>query len=281
MKVFRNTEQIVKRDKLGRRLSTAGLIILFIGLIASFVPTRYAPGTQPTSSLGLFLYNNWAIISFAALPLGFVCASLGSYFITRYARRRWPGSATPGRPDEAFERSLKGLDDRFSLFIFSLPVAYTLVTPSQIISFAMRSDKGSIRVQGNKWREGWGLNRILTLFAREGVGHPPSDLADQEKKLRAYLAKAPANDSGAAADFSELPIEGAVVLLNAETKLELVGEPSVPVLRADQLKDFVRKRVKEVKPTPVVRAASDYLGSHNTANETSAGITKVKGVSSV
>lgn len=84
---------------------------------------------------------------------------------SRYARRRWAGSATPGRPDEAFERSLKGLDDRFSLFIFSLPTAYTLVTPSQIINFAMRSDKGTIRVAGNKWREGWGMGRILTLFA--------------------------------------------------------------------------------------------------------------------
>jgi hypothetical protein len=279
MKVFRNTTQIAKRDKLGRRLSTAGLIILFIGLLASFVPTMYPPGSNPEGALAQFMLRNWALISFAALPLGFLAASLGSYFITRYARRRWPGSATPGRPDEAFERSLKGLDDRFSLFIFSLPVAYTLVTPSQIISFAMRSDKGTIRVQGNKWREGWGLGRVLTLFAREGVGHPPSDLADQEKKLRAYLAQATADANGQ--EFGDVPIEGAVVLLNAETKLELTGEPTVPVLRADQLKEYVRKRVKDVKPTPLVKAAAEYMATHNSATETSAASTKVKGVSSV
>ncbi len=280
MKVFRNTSQIRKRDKLGRRLSTAGLIILFIGLLASFVPTRYPPGSEPASALAQFLVRNWALVSFAALPLGFLAASLGSYFITRYARRRWPGSATPGRPDEAFERSLKGLDDRYSLFIFSLPVAYALVTPSQIITFAMRSDKGAVRVQGNKWREGWGLGRILTLFAREGVGHPPSDLADQEKKLRAYLAQAPAHENGA--DYADVPIEGAVVLLNADTKLELDGEPSVPVLRADQLKEYVRKRVKDVRPTPLVKAAAEYMGTHNSATETSVATTaKVKGVSSV
>lgn len=280
MRVFRNTEHIKSRDKLGRRLSTAGLIILFIGLLASFVPTRYPPGSEPASALAQFLLRNWALISFAALPLGFLAASLGSYFITRYARRRWPGSATPGRPDEAFERSLKGLDDRFSLFIFSLPVGYALVTPSQIITFAMRSDKGSVRVNGNKWREGWNMSRVLTLFAREGVGHPPSDLADQERKLRAYLAKAPANDNGV--NLAEVPFEGAVVLLNADTRLELTGEPSVSVLRADQLKEFVRKRVKDVKPMPPVRAASDYLATHNTATEaTTTAVTKVKGVSSV
>ncbi len=279
MKVFRNTTHIAKRDKLGRRLSTAGLIILFIGLLASFVPTMYPPGTNPSGALAQFLVRNWALISFAALPLGFVCASLGSYFITRYARRRWAGSATPGRPDEAFERSLKGLDDRFSLFIFSLPTAYTLVTPSQIINFAMRSDKGTIRVAGNKWREGWGMGRILTLFAREGVGHPPSDLADQEKKLRKYLAESQAGETQA--DFTEAPIEGAVVLLNADTKLELTGEPSVPVLRADQLKEYVRKRVKDVKPTPVMKEAAAYMAEHNSATETSVATTKVKRTNSV
>ncbi len=279
MKVFRNTTHIRKRDKLGRRLSTAGLIILFIGLLASFVPTMYPPGTVPVGGMQEFLIGNWSIISFAALPLGFLAASLGSYFITRYARRRWPDSASPGRPDEAFERSLKGLDDRFSLFIFSLPVSYVLVTPSQIITFAMRSDKGKIRVEGNKWREGWGLTRIMTLFAREGVGHPPSDLADQEKKLRTYLAGAPVGENGL--NLAEVPVEGAVVLLNAQTQLELVGPPSVPVMRSDQLKDYVRKRVKEVKPMPIMRAAAEYMATNNTADETSVSTTKVKGVSSV
>lgn len=123
------------------------------------------------------------------------------------------------------------------------------------------------------------MSRILTLFAREGVGHPPSELADQERKLRAFLATAPANDSGV--NLAEVPFEGAVVLLNAETKLELTGEPSVPVLRADQLKEYVRKRVKDVKPMPTVRAASEFLATNNTATETSVAVTKVKGVSSV
>ncbi len=80
--------------------------------------------------------------------------------------------------------------------------------------------------------------------------------------------------------ISEVPIEGAVVLLNADTKLELTGEPSVPVLRADQLKEYVRKRVKDVKPTPVVKEAAAYMAENNTATETSAATTKVKGISS-
>ena len=263
MKVFRNTTEITKRDRMGRRLSMTGLVILFIGLLASFVPTWYPIGTTAESELGRFLQSYWAIVSFAALPLGFLAASFGSYYITRYARRRWPGSNSIARPDELLERSLKGFDDKYSLFVFSLPIGYALLTPTSLLTIALRSDKGRVRVQGDKWRESWGIGRILTLFAREGVGHPPTELADHERKLRDFLAKAPAANG---VNLAEVPIEGAVVFLNSESQLDLQN-PSVPVLRADQLKDYVRKRAREGKPNPaLMRAATEYLQSHNAAN---------------
>jgi hypothetical protein len=266
MKVYRNTELISKRDRTGRRLSMAGLAILFIGLIASFVPTWYPPGTTAVSAWGQFMQNNWAILSFSALPLGFLCASLGSYFITRYAPRRWPGTKMTGRPDQIVERSLKGLNDNYALFIYSLPVAYVLQTPSGLITFAVRSDKGHVTIRGDKWRERWNMGRIFTLFAREGVGHPPSELADQEQKMRDYLAKGPPATEGVALD--QVPIEGAVLFLNAQTYLEL-DTPSATVLRADQLKEFVRKRAREVKtPAPLAKAVADYLQSNNAATVT-------------
>lgn len=265
MKVFRNTNEIVKRDRMGRRLSMTGLAILFVGLIASFVPTWYPPGTVAASSLGKFMQTYWGYASFAALPLGFLAASFGSYYITRYARRRWPGKNVIARPDELLERSLKGFDDKYALFVFSLPVGYALLTPAALITIALRSDKGKVTVQGDKWREGWGIGRILTLFAREGVGHPPTELADQERKMRAYLAQAGEVNGVKVAD---LPIEGAVVFLNAETQLDLTNA-GVPVLRADQLKDHVRARARELKPSgPLVRAATEYLQTHNAATST-------------
>jgi hypothetical protein len=263
MKVYRNTAYIEGREQLGRRLSMGGLIILFIGLLMSFVPTWLPPNEPVEGGIARFLQEYWTIISFGALPLGFLAASAGSYFITRFARRRWPGLTATFRPDELLERSLKGLDDRYSLYLFSLPVGYALVTPSQLITFAVRSDKGTVKVDGDKWRERWQITRILTLFAREGVGNPPTELADQERKMRELLAKAPPGAEGAtgaeATPIVQAPIEGAVVFLNSETRLEL-NEPSVPVLRVDQLKDYVRKRTKEVKPqTVLIRNTNAYL----------------------
>lgn len=266
MKVYRNTKEIDKRDRLGRRLSMAGLVILFIGLIASFAPTWYPPGSEPAGWWGQFLANNWAIISFGALPLGFLAASLGSYFVTRYARRRWPGGNFVGRPDEVVERSLKGLNDHYSLFVYSLPVGYVLLTPSNLITLAVRGDKTRVAVHGDKWRERWNAGRIFTLFAREGVGSPPAELADQERKLRDYLAKGPSVSNGVA--LNQAPIEGAVLFLNGDTFLEL-DNPTTTVLRADQLKEFVRRRSREVKAPPALMpAVADYLQTNNAATTT-------------
>ncbi len=257
MKVYRNTKEIEKRDRIGRRLSMAGLVILFIGLLASFVPTWYPPGSVPESAWGEFMMNNWAVISFGALPLGFLAASFGSYFVTRFARRRWPGTNQVARPDELLERSLKGLDDRHSLYIHSLPVGHVLLTPFGLLTMAVRSDKGRVSVSGDRWRERWNAGRFFTLFAREGVGNPPSELADQERKMRALLAKAPPTPEGTALD--SVPIEGAVVFLNTETFLDL-DNPTATVLRADQVKEHVRKRARELKAQPaLMRVVNDYL----------------------
>lgn len=261
MKVYRNKSEIARKDKRGRNLSMIGLGILFVGLLASFIPSWYPPGTTPSNAFALFLQEYWAIISFAALPLGFLAASFGSYYVTRYARRRWTGTNQIARPDEMVERSLKGLDDKYMLFIFSLPVAYVLLTPFSIMMLAVRSDKGKVRVEGDKWKERWGLGRLLTIFSREGVGHPPTELDEQTKKIQKYLANVPAPSD------DPVLIEGVVLFINPETELEVSGA-TVPVVRSDQFKDYLRKRNKETKANPaVMRAVAEYMQTHNLAVE--------------
>ena len=109
MKIYRNIKHINSKEKLGRRLSMAGLFILFIGLAASFVPNIYPPTEPAPNQFAAFLQQYWAYVSFVALPAGFIFASFGSYYINKFAKRRWPGSKQIERPDEVFQRSLKGL----------------------------------------------------------------------------------------------------------------------------------------------------------------------------
>src|SRR5215203_6021161 len=121
MKLYRNASQIRSKETLGRRLSMIGLGILMFGLLASFVPSMFPPTMDPAtvSAPVKFLQTYWSWISFAALPLGFIFASFGSYYINRFARRRWPGMKTVARPDEVLERNMKGFDDKYAYFAWS------------------------------------------------------------------------------------------------------------------------------------------------------------------
>lgn len=261
MKLYRNRMEIRRKESLGRRLSLTGLGILLIGLLASFVPSWIPPESQPTSAPAIFLQQYWAWISFVALPLGFLFASFGSYFVNRFARRRWPGIKTISRPDEMLERAMKGFDDKYAYFAWSLPANHVLVGPHGIMVFALRSDRGKVTVQGDRWREPFGLGRFFMVFAREGVGNPALELQDQIRKLRALVDQAPVSAGESAA---AVPIEPVALFLNPEMQITLEN-PSMAVLRPDQLKDYVRRRAKEAKiPPATLRAVMDYLAANAT-----------------
>ncbi|MFN3983337.1 MAG: hypothetical protein ACK4SA_23410 [Caldilinea sp.] len=258
MKVYRNLTQIKKKESLGRRFSLAGLAVLFVGLLASFVPTWLPPDQPIQPGFTGFLQLYWSWISFTALAIGFMLASIGSYYINRYARRRWPGSRFFERPDEVLERNMKGFDDKYAYFAMSLPVGYVLAGPNGVTVFAVRSDKGRVIVDGEKWREPFSIGRIFTMFSREGVGNPSHDLEDQKQKIRQVLGQMQ-DDADSANPLASVPVDGAAVFLNQEIRLEL-NNPTVPVLRGDQIKDYVRARAKEVKlSNAAVRALTERL----------------------
>lgn len=263
MKIYRNVSEIRRKESLGRRLSLIGLGVLFIGLLASFVPSWFPPSEDPSVAVSApvrFLQTYWTWISFAALPLGFIFASFGSYFINRFARRRWPGIKTIARPDEMVERNLKGFDDKYAYFAWSLPANHVIVGPSGVLVMAVRSDRGKVTVQGDRWREPFSLGRFFTVFAREGVGNPAIELEDQIRKLSALIEQAPLPNSESAAT---VPIEPVAVFLNPEMQITLEN-PSITVLRADQLKDYLRRRTREVKVAPAtMRAVTEHLANHS------------------
>ena len=258
MKVYRNTKEISRKETMGRRFTLAGMGVLAVGFVASLAPTWYPPEAPLQGGFAGFLQQYWSWISFGALFVGFLCASIGSYYINRYARRRWSGSRFVERPDQVLERSMKGLDDKFAFFSQSLPAAYVLAGPNGVTVFALRSDKGRVIVEGDKWREPFSLTRFFTFFAREGVGNPHQDLEDQKQRLRGLLAQAGGDATGASA-LAETPMDGAVVFLNPDVQLE-VTNPVIPVLRPDQVKDYVRARVKEARvPGATQRGLTEYL----------------------
>lgn len=265
MKVYRDSTRIQNKESLGKRLSMIGLGILFVGLLSSFVPTWYPPDVEGGTTIVRFLQRYWTTISFIALPVGFIFASLGSYHINRYARRRWPNSKQLASPDQLMERSMKGIDDKYAYFAWSLPANYLVVGPCGILLFAVRSDKGKIIVNGDKWREPFSIGRIFTVFAREGLGNPRVEIEDQTSRIQKLLAEATAEERGDH-DFTNVPINGAAVFLNQATEIDATN-PSIPALRPDQIKGFIRDKAREVRlQTSLTKAVIRYLESKATTS---------------
>lgn len=260
MKVYRNLKEIRRKDTIGRRFTLTGMGVLALGFVASLVPTWYAPDAPIQPGIVGFIQQYWSWISFGALFAGFVCASIGSYYINRYARRRWPGSRFVERPDEMLERNLKGLDDKFAFFSQSLPASnYFLAGPNGITIFALRSDKGKVIVDGNRWKEPFTLTRFFTFFAREGVGSPDQDIEVQKEKLRTLLAQGDG--------LTEVPMDGAALFLNPQIDLQL-NNPVIPVLKPEQVKDYVRARVKDARvPNATQKSLVEYLAANATWQE--------------
>ncbi len=251
MKVYRNIKEIRRKDTIGRRFTLTGMGVLAVGFLASLVPTWYAPDAPLQPGIVGFVQQYWSWISFGALFAGFLCASIGSYYINRYARRRWPGSRFVERPDQVLERNMKGLDDKYAFFSQSLPASYLLAGPNGITVFALRSDKGKVTVEGNKWREPFSIMRFFTFFAREGLGSPDQELEDQKNKLRALLAQGEG--------LADVPMDGVALFLHPQIQLE-VTDPVIPVLRPEQVKDHVRARVKDARvPNATQRALVEFL----------------------
>lgn len=279
MKIYRNLNEIRRKEKLGRRLSLIGLGVLLFGLLSSFIPTWWPldPDTGAANSENAFIYflqAYWMWLSFLALPLGFIFASFGSYFINRFARRRWAGIKVFARPDEMLERAMKGFDDKYAYFAWSLPAHHVLVGPCGILVMALRSDRGKVTVQGDRWREPFSLLRFFTVFAREGVGNPAFELEDQIKRLNALMAQRPGANGGDTDGDGEavanvgLPVEPVAIFLNPEMQINL-DAPTISVLRADQLKDFVRRKARDARLSATeVREVTEFLASRSKAEMT-------------
>lgn len=258
MKIYRNLAEIKRKESLGRRITLGGLAVLFVGLLASFTPNWFPPDEVPANALIAFVQSYWAYISFGSLALGFLASNLGSYYINRFAPRRWPDSKRIARPDELVEQNLKGFDDKYSLFLWSLPDApYVLAGPGGIQVFVVRGDKGQVQVAGDRWKEPFSIGRIFTAFTREGLGNPGREVEETKQKVRELLQAGESNGE-LSAQAGAIPIDGAVVFVNPAVNLQL-DNPSVPVAPVSQLKKLIRTTKSQQMSNNDLRAITDYL----------------------
>jgi len=204
MRVTTNPKLIKRRSRLGMIASLAGIGVLAIGMLASF-------------------RQQVAWVSLIALVVGFILAQFGSYNL-----RRWGRSP---RPDEVLEEGMKGFDDRYHLYAWTLPVPYVLLSPQGVYTLTTRDQTGQISVSGSTWKSKLSLGRLLSIFAQEGLGNPTTDAQGQAAKLSAWIA-------GKLPDL-KIEVQPAIVFIDARAELP-IGAPTVPVLEPKGIKRWLR-----------------------------------------
>ena len=81
------------------------------------------------------------------------------------------------------------------------------------------------------------MQAYMSIFGQEGIGRPDLDVANEVSALKKYLSKQ--------MDEGEIPeIQAVLIFTNDEAEVDAPDSPA-PVLKAKQLKDFLRQRAKD------------------------------------
>jgi len=214
MKVYSNNKLIKRNHMLGNVFSIGALVILAIGF--------FLPGGD--SSIPR------SILALVCLIVGFISFQVGNYFVNRWGK-------SP-RPDEILTQSLKGLDDKYSLYHYETPISHLLVGPPGVIALLPYGQNGTLIFDPKKkeWKQHGG-NIFLKFFGQEGLGKPNAEALIEQRDLKGFLERNELNTEMTKPE---------VLLVFTNTKAEIQGEGSaIPFVTAAKLKDYIRKKAKE------------------------------------
>jgi hypothetical protein len=216
MKIISNEKLIKRNNRIGQIASIGSLVILAIGMFYSFKDTQ----------------GSYMTFTFGALVLGFILFQVGNYFLNRWGK-------SP-RPDELLSQSLKGLDDKYSLYHYSTEISHLLVGPAGVIALLPYPQIGTIHYDTKKgqWKQSGG-NFFMKAFAQEGLGRPATEADYAKQQLEKYLLKIGVDSEQAKVSSSLL------VFTNEKSTIEGEGSPN-PFVTAEKIKDYIRKQAKEV-----------------------------------
>ncbi len=211
MQIYLNQDYIKRRATIGKWTTGVALVVLLAGSIISFSGTV-----------------NLLPVALVCLLIGFIGANMGSYYMRRFVRKP--------RPDEVIANSLKGLDDRYEFFAWTLPAANVLLSPAGLYVMVTRDQQGAITASGNRWRQPFSLLRFMATFSQEALGNPGREAQEEAARVKKWLQQR----------NPELQIEPQPLVVFIADKTQLTLEnPDTPALLVKDLKDFLRKKAQE------------------------------------
>ena len=232
MKIVTNPKKIQRNYKIGMYTSLGSLVFLF-------------------SAVGLTVTNNPDLVnlSFLAMAVGLVLSQIGVYFANRWGK-------SP-RIDERITQSLKGLDDRYTLYHYVGPVPHLLTGPSGVWVLAGQYHSGTITYEKDRYRQR-GVGFFARVIGQEGLSRPEMEAQAYEEDLRKFL-------KGSLPEEQMPNIRSAIVFTSPKANVQVENSP-IPTLHVDKLKDFLRRKAKE-QPASLekVRQVAELLPKEDVA----------------
>jgi hypothetical protein len=253
MRIYANNDAIAKKGKLGRRMSLAGLLILGLGMLASFAPGTIQKWIDTGNALAQnpfirWVYDGgWLYLSLGALISGFVLGQIGNSYMRRYLK--------PNRPDLVIARALKGFDDRNRLYVWASPIDLAFVGPAGVYAIVGKDLSGQIEIVDGKVKTPFSLGKILFFFGSESAGRPIEEAQYEAERLEKWLRQRLGEDV-------PVNVQPLVVFTNDKAQLN-VRDKDAPVVHYKQLKSYLRSRLKNKPITkPVLQQVVEALDAY-------------------
>lgn len=218
MRIIRDERRINMLGSVGRYATLAGLAVLLIGLVISFV--------RPT----------WILALVVSMTLGFILSVVGGFFADRYAG--------PLAHHKALAEVLKGLDYRHTLIQYLLPADHVLLQPGGCTCFVVKTQGGEVRYEDgdkSRWMHKERGKFFRRLVGQDPLGKPDLDAEQAVVALERYLSEEMERGS-------EVPVRGAIVFVNEDVQVGADDAP-VPVFYRKKVKDWLRGP-GDLKPLP-------------------------------
>lgn len=215
MKVTTNTALIENRAKWGRRIAPVTMVFLVGGLITNFLSIN-----QP----------EYFRVTLILLLIGFVSAIISSHLVNNWVREP--------RADQILSQLLKKFGNDYLLFNYTAPVSHVLLAPNGIHVITVKRNDGQITVKGDRISRKFDWRRLIKFFGNEGLGSPIVEAEAGAQKLSKFLEKS-------VSDGEIPPIKSLVLFTNQDAELQIIEEPSVPVMHTSEFKSYVRDEGKQ------------------------------------
>lgn len=222
MKVVFNAPLARKRRRQATLLSMGGIAILFLGLYFNFQPSRQ-----------LLLY------AYMCLILGSLMSWLGVSMADLWLR--------PPRAEVVMGEAMKGAARSFALYHWALPADHVLLAPWGLTLFRVFNIEGAVDIRGERWRDARPLTRKLFSLGRQPVRNPERILSVEADQLRQALVAVDPTLSG-------VPMQLAGLFTHDGVRLA-VEDPNLPVVRVDELREWLRTESKKPNLEPLERRA--------------------------